>query len=286
MRKDKLLKHLNNKFNKQGLIFEEPIGEDIRKNQDGIIMRDIDNPSVKVFLNMDISEQFEKIAEETLKSNHLKNNLFNIDKIKDFQTVMDNVIVEIVADTEDNRKLVEGKTVNHNLDFIERFMIKTVMPGTDAFGVYAIPEEIFKEWNISKDILREVAINNLDEQAEILPFQHYFAIQNKDRSKAIGQMLNSSILDVIASKYNVDKMTIIPSSYYQVICVPYKEEDMQKIYESVKQINSTLLKHNKVIDNAYIYDVKTHNLDAYNRENCRDWRDDDEHEENGVEYDS
>ena len=88
-----------------------------------------------------------------------------------------------------------------------------------------------------------------------------YVLSNEERLHGAAAVLNKGIMDEVTKRLGREYY-ILPSSIHEVLIIPKRDEmDLQSLESMVRDVNATQVSpKERLSDNVYAYDVKTHEL--------------------------
>lgn len=209
---------------------------------------------------------------------HLPDKDFDLDKLENFNSCKDSIIMKLV-NYQENLSFLANVPYDRYLDFAIIFQYVVEIERNHT-GTITINNSIFKDWNITLDELsRHARLNTpkllphtLDDILEYLPeyvsneeyiqegqFFKMYVLTNKKKMYGATTLLYDGLLEQIANSLE-SNLLLIPSSIHEVILIPVSEDesiDIDYFNELIEEVNTCELSDEEVLSShAYFFNRK------------------------------
>lgn len=215
----------------------------------------------------------ETAANEIIKI-YEKNKGYNVDieAILKENYILKNVFVGLQKESKEEIE----KRICKDLKGIEEYLYIRIEANNDSFSSMKVTSQLVSNLEIPKSELWESAIANTCKESTLtslaetiaelsgMPLNEelesqipFYVLTNASKIKGASAILNRSLLREFASKKNVDKIVVLPSSIHETLIAAYTDDlDISELSDMVKCVNSEQVDPTEQLTNqAYIITI-------------------------------
>lgn len=205
---------------------------------------------------------------------------FNLPDIMILDKVKDMIIPRLI-NRENNEEYLVGKPFTCMEDLAITYVVR--IPEEDGFGDAVVNDGLLKSWDIDKEELHKIAMENLEKSSYI--FQPlievmmgiendgviedieiedcedlYFILSNKHKTRGATMAINAPLMNRIVKQFK--GIYVIPSSVDEVIIIPKNcGRSVEELVRMVTHINEREVPpENRLSNNVYEWDTDTSSL--------------------------